>query len=271
MDSTISTIEIPSGNCINCHREVHTPYCPQCGQPFPPQRMSISHLVADFHGRPYGARGIFFRTVKDLTLKPGEVIRAYIEGNRVLYNRPIGYFFLMITIMLILAAVLGVDYVEFLKGSSPEVRSNGGSAAEFNRFIFEFISRNIKLLSFIIIPFQALIARYLFFRKSGYSYLEHTVLPFYIEGHVNIITMLGLVFFRISEIYTPFWLMMISSIGYFGYAYTGFITNQSKLKAFLKGIGIFLVSQFLLGVVSTFIGITYVMRHPEIIEMLRKK
>ena len=261
---------VKTGYCINCSQEVNTPYCSQCGQPFPPQRMSIGHVFADFQGRPYGTRGLFWRTIKDLTLKPGEVVRSYVMGNRVLYNRPIGYFFLMITLMLITASLLNVDYVEFLKGSSPPIQSTGTDQEKFNRFIFQFISDHIKLLSFIVIPFQALVARYFFFRKSGYSYLDHTVLPFYIEGHLNILMMISILIFKITAWQIPFWVMSLLSPVYFAFAYMGFITHQSKVKSFLKGAGIFIVAQFLIAILSVIGGVIYIINHPEVIEQFKK-
>ncbi|MBA4144935.1 MAG: hypothetical protein DI538_26465 [Azospira oryzae] len=260
-----------SGRCINCQQEVSTPYCPQCGQPYPAERMSVGHVLADFQGRPYGTRGLFLRTIKDLTVKPGEVVRAYVMGNRVLYNRPVGYFLLMITIMLIVASVLQIDYVTFLQVSSISADGLNDHQAELNKYVLQFISSNIKLISLALIPFQAFIARYLFFRKSDFSYLDHTVLPFYLEGHLNLVTIISLIGFRVAGFYIPFWFTTILTLIYFGFGYTGFIVHQSKIKSFFKGVGIFIVSQLVVAIISLIAGFLYILNHPEILEMMKKK
>ncbi len=267
---------LPSGNtekksCINCGSEVITPFCPQCGQPHPPMRMSLGHIIADFQGRMYGVSGLFPRTIKHLTYKPGEVAHAYVEGNRVLYARPVGYFLLLITIMLLLADILGVDYAQFLKGVTPPMADSGNKGREqFNMILFQFISRNVKIISFAIVPIQAFAARYLFFRKSGLSYLEHTVLPFYVEGHMTLVTIGSIIVFKVSGLMIPYWIMIGMSLGYFGFAYSGLIKNQSKLKSFLKGIGVFLLSNLLVGVLAAIGGILYVAIHPEVLQMMIK-
>jgi hypothetical protein len=57
--------------CINCNANVETPYCPACGQPNPPKKISIKNVWNDFVSRTYGFDGMFPRTIRDLTIRPG--------------------------------------------------------------------------------------------------------------------------------------------------------------------------------------------------------
>src|SRR6187397_2984313 len=101
-----------SGNCLNCRQPVTSRYCGSCGQSNPPKRLNLKTLWFDFQSRVYGFDGMFPRTLKDLTLRPGAVTRSYISGNRVLYYGPVGYFFIMITVYLLLASLIDVDLSE---------------------------------------------------------------------------------------------------------------------------------------------------------------
>jgi hypothetical protein len=103
--------------CINCSSEVTSIFCPTCGQRQTVKRLSVKEGWNDFWARVYGFDGMFPRTLRDLTIRPGEVSRKYIKGNRVAYYGPVGYFFLMVTLMYIVASVLNIDLVEFMKSA----------------------------------------------------------------------------------------------------------------------------------------------------------
>lgn len=266
-NSTDSVIN--SGGCINCGQAVSTPFCSQCGQPFPPQRMSLGQMFADFQGRVYGTNGLFQRTVRELTLHPGKVSASYVAGNRVLYMRPIGYFFLTITVMLLLANALGIKYAEFLKVFSPQAPASNAGQKKINEMNLNFIADNLRLLSFIIVPIQAFVSRYLFFRKSGYSYLEHTVLPFYLAGHINWLLIFAILLLKLFHFVIPYWLMIGLTVIYYGNGYVGWIHHQSKLKAFAKGIGTYLVTQLFFGLLAIIVFIIYAILNPEFLETIK--
>ncbi len=257
-----------TGRCINCHQQVETPFCPNCGQPFPPQRISVAQMFSDFLGRTHGTNGLFLRTLRDLTTRPGEVARTYIMGNRVLYNRPVGYFFLMITIMLILVSLLNIDYKEFMIGIAPT--DAPVKQSKLNDSIFNFMTNNLKIISFIVIPFQAFVARYLFYRKSNYSYLDHTVVPLYLGGHLNILVIIGLVLFKIISVSISFSLISIVTLGYFAFTYAGLMKHQSLVKGIFKGIGIYIVTQLLLIILAGIGGFAYLYTHQDLLKELSK-
>ena len=76
--------------CINCGSPVATPFCANCGQASPPKKLSVLTLYTDFQSRIYGFDGMFPRTLRDLTIRPGHVAETYINGNRVKYVAPVG-------------------------------------------------------------------------------------------------------------------------------------------------------------------------------------
>jgi hypothetical protein len=67
--------------CINCNIEVSTPFCPTCGQKNAVKKITIANMWSDFLSRVYGFDGMFPKTLRDLTLRPGLAARKYIEGT----------------------------------------------------------------------------------------------------------------------------------------------------------------------------------------------
>jgi hypothetical protein len=230
--------------CINCNSEVSTPFCPTCGQKNPVKKITIANMWSDFLSRVYGFDGMFPRTLRDLTLRPGLAARKYIEGNRVQYYGPVGYFFLMITVCLLLMSILHVDFFDFIKGMQQSLNTQNANVKLQENFK-RLISDNMKTFAFMAIPFQGLAAHYFLFRKSGYNLLENMVLPFYTGGHMYWLTMLSIIPYKIvGDNYQ----LLTSLLGvlFIGFSYTTMMDNyQSKVKCFFKGIGVFIVGQLL--------------------------
>ncbi|NOT76725.1 MAG: DUF3667 domain-containing protein [Cyclobacteriaceae bacterium] len=258
-------------NCINCGAEVQGKFCSQCAQPSPPKKLSFGNLYHDFQARIYGFDGMFPRTLKDLTIHPGPASRCFIEGNRVLYYGPVGYFFLMITLMLLIAEILSVDLVAFMKSASETFQTvkPGKGQAQFQKMVLQFSSDNIKLFSFAIIPIQAFVSRYIFFRKSGLTFLEQSVLPFYLQGHMYWLSIFALIYFKISGVYFPNDIMVVMMILYFSYGQMSFFTHQSKVKAFLKGFGVYAVSMIFFTIIVAIVTIIIVINNKEVYDLVK--
>jgi NADH:ubiquinone oxidoreductase subunit 6 (subunit J) len=258
-------------DCINCGQEVADKFCAHCGQRTGVKRITLKEGWIDFWSRAYGFDGMFPRTLRDLTLRPGKAALEYIQGNRAKYYGPVGYFFLMITLLLLLLSFLGLEYSELINHNQNIVAPNQNP--KLGRIASSFIADYLKLFAFIMIPFQAISARFIFLRKSGYNLLENMVLPFYISGHLSWITMLMFIYSKISGEMPSGLILLILKPLFFGYAYMSFIPHQPKLKTFLKGIGIDLVGQFLFILTLTIAVIIVILLlawlNPEVFEMIR--
>ena len=261
-------------HCINCGTEVSSKYCPNCGQSNPPRKITLTQLWSDFQARIYGFDGMFPRTLRDLTLRPGKAARVFIEGNRVLYYGPVGYFFLMITVLLLLMSVLDVNVIDFMKSAANQFNGQksvkeGSGQQKFMQSVFQFASDNMKLLSFTQIPLLAFFSRYLFFRKSGLNFLEHTVLPFYLHGHIYWVSILSVLFYKITDNFFPPGIAMIIAPLYISFGYSGMFDYQSRTKRFFKGLGIYICAQLLFIVIIAITVILLVVFNPEVRELIR--
>ncbi|MBR0259647.1 MAG: DUF3667 domain-containing protein [Prevotella sp.] len=87
--------------CYTCGQEYQGNYCPCCGQSARIGRYSFKNallLFLDVWGM--GNRGMF-RTLRDLILRPGYLIRDYISGMQMAYFPPFKLLFLLTALLLI--------------------------------------------------------------------------------------------------------------------------------------------------------------------------
>jgi hypothetical protein len=259
-------------DCINCGTALESKFCPACGQRSDVKRINFKEGWFDFWSRVYGFDGMFPRTLRDLTIRPGIVALSYINRNRIKYYGPIGYFFFMISVCLLIFGMIGLDYADYIKGVQSNFLLDQGAKNKMLPWITKFVSNNIKIFAFLIIPFQAISAKYFFFRTSGKNILEHSLLPFYTQGHMYWLVIITGIIFRLTGIMLNGYTAVIA-IPYMGLAYTGFITYQSKQKVFFKGIASYLFATVLFISFIVVIGISAVLLiyrfNPELFEQFR--
>lgn len=259
--------------CISCGTILNGNFCSSCGQRANVKRITFKEGWNDFWARIYGFDGMFPRTLRDLTIRPGVATRRYLDGNRVAYYGPVGYFFLMITFLYLVASLLDISIVDFLKnagnsGLQPALKQGSGQE-KLMQSTFELVSDNLKLVSFILIPIQAFSSRFLFFRNSGLNFTEHTVLPFYGLGHLYWLSILSLLIYSISGKFLPNWLQIVVAISYFSYAYSDLFQYQSRIRAMVKGFGVYMAAQLFFGLLVALFVILLVVFDAEIFEMLK--
>jgi hypothetical protein len=259
--------------CVNCSSTTTEKFCPNCGQRQEVKKLSFKEGWNDFWARIYGFDGMFPRTLRDLTLHPGEASRRYIEGNRIAYYGPVGYFFLMITLLYVVASLLGIDVKEFLKHGSDiglQTPPKPGSGQErYMQSMFNLMSDNLKLVSFAVIPVQAFCSRFLFFRKGGFNFIEHTVLPFYALGHVYWLSIMSLLCYALIGSFLPNWIQIGASVLFFSYAYADLFQYQSRVKTFFKGLGVYITTQLLFGLIIAIGVLVVILLNPDVSEMLK--
>ena len=84
--------------CATCGTHYTGNYCPRCGQSAKIGRYSFKNaflLLLDVWG--LGNRGMF-RSIRDLILRPGYMIRDYLRGMQMAYFPPFKMFFLLLTL-----------------------------------------------------------------------------------------------------------------------------------------------------------------------------
>lgn len=106
-----------SHQCATCGTHYEGNYCPRCGQSAQIGHYSFKKaflLFLDVWG--LGNRSMF-RTLRDLLLRPGYMIRDYLQGMQMAYFPPFKMFFLLIALSLLVSTGLNIRMVDRLEQS----------------------------------------------------------------------------------------------------------------------------------------------------------
>ena len=120
-------------DCKACGTHYMGNYCPRCGQAARVGRYSIKVAMqnfADVWG--LGNRGMF-RTIRDLILRPGYMIRDYLKGMQMAYFPPFKMFFLLTALSLLVTHgfnVKGVNHAHDVDTESAIQNMKEGMAAK---------------------------------------------------------------------------------------------------------------------------------------------
>lgn len=191
--------------CATCGTEYQGNYCPRCGQSSKIGRYSFKNaflLFLDVWG--LGNRGMF-RTLRDLILRPGYMIRDYLSGMQMAYFPPFKLFFLLTALSLVVegginlkgknyfeeARVMMNNYLEETKTEAvtAEEKEADKTIREYSNKFLTYQQRfpNISTLAFLVIMSGFL---YIFFRRSpaipGLRYSEFLVSQVYITDMFSI-------------------------------------------------------------------------------------
>ena len=101
--------------CATCGTHYTGNYCPRCGQSSRIARYSFKNAVLlflDVWG--LGNRGMF-RSIRDLLLRPGYMIRDYLRGMQMAYFPPFKMYFLLFTLSLVIDSGLNIKGINRLK------------------------------------------------------------------------------------------------------------------------------------------------------------
>lgn len=94
--------------CLNCHDHYVGSYCPRCGQAASTSRFSMKVAAVNFaEAYGMGERGMF-RTIRDLILRPGQLILDYLRGKRASYFAPFKMYFLLAAVSLLVTHGLNI-------------------------------------------------------------------------------------------------------------------------------------------------------------------
>ena len=119
--------------CPTCGTQFEGNYCPRCGQSAKIGRYSFKNaflLFLDVWG--LGNRGMF-RTIRDLILRPGYMIRDYLQGMQMAYFPPFKLFFLLIAVSLLVETgmnIRGANRVEEYMAVFDEMAKDNEAMAE---------------------------------------------------------------------------------------------------------------------------------------------
>ena len=198
-----------SGSCANCAEPLAGEFCSHCGQQAIDLHRPISALFSDVVGDILNLDTRLLRTLRPLMLKPGQVARDYIAGQRVSHVPPLKAYLIAALIFFSLFTIFPsqAPVRVFVQGSAEErdAKSQRGSRTFFslppsisyyNDWYQGAVARamrqpeafahavysNIPRAFFFLLPLFALFLE-LLYRKQGYL-VDHLVVALYYHAFV---------------------------------------------------------------------------------------
>jgi hypothetical protein len=126
----------------------------------------------------------WLRTVRELTLGPGAMIRRYVQGDRKVYANPFAYLVVGTAVNIMAQKVVG--FQERMVATTSGSTTDSPLQMEFANRFTELIFQNALYVSIGMLVPLALLVR-LFFRRSGYNLAECLVFALYSVGHLALL------------------------------------------------------------------------------------
>lgn len=211
--------------CKNCGHQFIGKFCNNCGQTAKTKRIDAAFLWEDIeHGILHYDKGILY-TVKQLFLKPGFVIKDYIEGKRVHHFRPISLTIVFATLYVLVYHLTKIDLVN--------------QESEGSKMIFEKVLEHYYWFVFITIPIFAW-STALFFRNNGYNFWEYFIFEAFKASQRLIvhILLLPVIFIIHNATATNYLTKSLLLIDFALIVWTNlqFFNHLPKLKVFYKSL-----------------------------------
>jgi len=196
--------------CQSCGTVYMGNFCPRCGQAARVGRFSFKtafFLFLDIWG--IGNRGMF-RTIRDLMLRPGYMIRDYVGGRQSSYFPPFKMFFILATFTFLFTHGISLDVEEpknegykfdIPEDATEQEKKIGSKALKFKESVPDVImaleKKNPSLFALVML-ILASAPLYIFIRKCpavpDLRYSEHIVALVYTANTYSLYRMIGAVF-----------------------------------------------------------------------------
>ena len=171
-------------NCKNCNHELNGNYCSNCGHPVKLKRIDKYYIKNEIGQFLLFDKG-FFYTIKELIIKPGQSVRAFISEDRNRLVKPITFLIITSLIYTLINYFFHIDdaYVnDIIRNDAEGIK------------VFRQLRDNIGYVNLLMGVFVAYATK-IFFKKYGYNYFEIFILLCFLMG----IEMLVNSFFGIIE------------------------------------------------------------------------
>ena len=133
--------------CLNCNHVVDLRFCPNCGQENTDTRKSFHHLFIHFFEDLTHYENAFWKTIRNLVLKPAALTKEYLSGKRLSYLAPVRlYIFISIVTFFLIAVIPTKDNEsDFVKVAATEKKESKSVRTNFNNKLKEMqIKDSIK-------------------------------------------------------------------------------------------------------------------------------
>lgn len=110
--------------CLNCRHVVEQKFCPNCGQENTDTRKTFHHLFVHFFEDLTHYENAFWKTIKNLLLKPSTLTKEYLSGKRLSYLAPVRLYIFISFVTFLLIALFPNNISKSLTKDNKEITSN---------------------------------------------------------------------------------------------------------------------------------------------------
>ncbi len=254
------------GKCANCARVTDGPeqkFCPACGQPTPVHRIDWHFLGHELeHSVLHMDRGVLY-TLKQLMLRPGHLIRDYIEGRRVGVVKP-----LLLVMLTGAAATLMAHYAldgdalgsSFTQGVEAGMHQGNANAKQAEAaatmmkvfgFVKDWMNSHLTLITLLVLPVQAAAFKLTFRRFKEINYPEWLVITSFLTAQLFVV---WAVFMPVQRWWSDAQMAMILLAVVLNLlSLTQVFQGYPRWKAFLRGAAGFAMVQVITAI-AAFVG-----------------
>lgn len=215
-------------NCRKCNATVTANFCSDCGQPVQLNRVDWHYIVHEVQHVLHFETGIFY-TVRELLLRPGTSIQAFITTDRSRLVKPV--LFIIVT-SLIYTTINHLFHVE-----QGYINYNGSKNTP-SFLIYDWIQSHYGYTNIIMGIFIAFWIK-LFYKAKGYNLFEILILLCFVMG----MGMLIFSVFAFAEGITGVHMMQISSVLSISYCCwaIGHFFDKKRVASYLKALGAYIL------------------------------
>ncbi len=176
------TVKSNAEQCVTCQATLTGKYCSACGeQTLNPKLRSLHYIFSDLIEVLTSVDGKLWRTIKSITLKPGQLEYDYHIGRRVCYLKPITLFF-VINVLFVMFSPITDFYVNLydqitLQAYSPHIKAYLDEYLLAKQITYNEFEQNYNQLVIVLarsliilqVPLYALVCSVIFFNRKYYS------------------------------------------------------------------------------------------------------
>lgn len=166
--------------CLKCKSEFESNYCPNCGHPSKLERINGRYILSEISSVLNFQKGILY-TIKELLIRPGQNIRAFIAEDRNRLVKPI--MFILITSLIYTIIVRIFHFKDgFIDGASDSLENTESATLA----IFKWVQENYGYANILMAVFIGLWLK-VFFRKYPFNFFEILILLCFVMGMAMLI------------------------------------------------------------------------------------
>lgn len=201
-------------DCKTCGSDRAEKYCPVCGeQTFHPHQLYLKHFAEETFEGFIHFDSKFFRTVKLLVTRPGQLSVDFAAGKRVMYMKPIPFFLVVNLIFFILPFrnmyTQGLEtYTSFSNYTKyhtvelvkKDMARTGLTFNEYKEVFDEQVKHLSKSYIFLYIPVYGVFFALLFWFRNKF-FVEHLVFATHFMSFVLLLGLFSSIFISIPYTY----------------------------------------------------------------------